>query len=560
MRRIAARASWMRARTTNALRRPAAIVLIGGALAMLALLLLLMVPGRATRASTAVQARIPDRPDSTTTLGVRVQAIRQISTADSLLQLARSDAAAPEPEIIDTLPPHLRPRREELVAQVNALSALISRANSVPLPSSYRALGESPVMAGVPGVRELLDSLAAVERERESLGAMTGADPMYISLTARAGAIGRSIAAAAVQRRASLRAELAPMMPARPPPRPVMVIDTLQTLAQREEARGLLLGADEELTRIRERNEEIDDLERRARELRDVGAPLSATLGAAAVIGLSLGFWIVLLFEMRSPRVADVREAEQTAGVRVMAVARPRIVVPERDRRRSDIAVPENLDPFAEHYRSIYLHITTREEPLTNLAITGDEPEIAALVGVNVAAFDVREARSAIVVDTDPLTAGVARALEVANEPGLRDVLSGTTGWTDAIQYVPIGRDQVLAVMPAGRRGGQPSAELAGRVRADLTRLASRHDLIVFVTAVDQARVDPATVLLSPDVVLCARLGHTRIRRLREMVKQLRAADMTVHGLLLWHADLPKLGKALSATTVQQRAPEPAAV
>lgn len=550
----------MRARATNALRRPAAIVVAGVTLAALALMLLLLVPGRATRASTAVAARIPDRPDSTTALQVRQQATRQIATADSLLQLARSDAMAPEPEIIDTIPPHLIPRRGELIAAVNGLSALISRTNSVPLPSSYRALGESPLMTGFPGVPELLDSLARVEREREVLGAMTGADPMYISLTARAGEIGRSIAAAAVRRRAALRAELAPLLPARPPPRPVLVIDTLQVLAQREEARGYLLGADEELTRIRTRHVEIDELERRARELREVGAPLSATLAAAIVIGLALGFGFVLLLEIWAPRVADAREAELTAGVRVMAIARPRIVIPERDRRRSDIAVPENLDPFAEHYRSIYLHITTREEPLTNLAITGDEPEVAALVGVNVAAFDVREARSAIVVDTDPLTAGVARALEVPSEPGLSDVLSGATSWTDAIRYVAIGRDQVLAVMPSGRRSGQPSPELAERARADLTRLASRHDLIVFVTAVDQARVHPTTVLLSRDVVLCARLGHTRVKRLREMMKQLRAAEMTVHGLVLWDAEPPDLEKARGAATVPRGAPEPAAV
>lgn len=550
----------MRARATNALRRPAAIVVTGAVLAALALVLLLLVPGRATRASTAVAARIPDRTDSGTAVQVRLQAVRQIATADSLLQLARSDAAAPEPQIIDTLPPHLLPRRQELIAAVNGLSALISRANNVPLPSSYRALGESPLMADVPGVRALLDSLALVEREREVLGAMTGADPMYISLTARAGEIGRSIAAAAGRRRAALRAELAPLLPPSPPPRPVLVIDTLQTLAQREEARGYLLGADQELTRIRTRNAEIDELERRARELREVGAPLSATLGAAIVIGLALGFGLVLLLEMRLPRIADVREAERTAGVRVMAVARPRVTVPERDRRRSDIAVPENVDPFAAHYRSIYLHITTREEPLTNLTITGDEPEVAALVGVNVAAFDVREARSAIVVDTDPLTAGVARALEVPSEPGLRDVLSGATGWTDAIQYVPIGRDQVLAVMPSGPRSGEPSAERAERVRADLTRLASRHDLIVFVASVEQTRVHPTTVLLSADVVLCARLGHTRITRLREMMEHLRSAGMTVHGLVLWDAEPPDLEKARGAAGVPQRAPETAGV
>jgi Mrp family chromosome partitioning ATPase len=560
MRRFAARAAWTSARASNALRRPAAIIVTGATLSVIVLALLLLVPGRATRASSEAVAQIPERPDSLPPLEIRSAALGSIATADSLLEIARREAAVPEPQIIDTIPPHLIPRREELANAISALTSLMNRAASAPLPSSYRALGEAPVMQGVPGVPALLDSLAVIEREREAFGAVSGADPLYIAFTARANAVGRSIVAAAEQRRSALRAELAPLLPQRPPPRQVVVVDTLPVLAEREEARRVLVGAEEELARIRARNAQIDELERRAMQLSEVGASLSATVTAALVVGLALGFALVLLAEMRKPRVSNRREAERVGGARVMAVVEPRAFVAERDRRRSDVALPEHIEPFAEHYRQIYLHLTGREEPLTTVTVTGDEPDVAAVVATNLAAFNVREARSAIVVDTDPLSASVSRALHVPSEPGLSDVLSGTAAWPDAMQYVTLGRDQVLAVMPSGRRSGQPSPDRAERVRSELSRLSARHDLIVFTAALEQARRHPTTVLLSSDIVLCVRIGHTRIKELRAMAVELREAGMTVHGIVLWDAEPPGLVKERIVSRRTPRAVEAAEV
>jgi Mrp family chromosome partitioning ATPase len=560
MRRFAARAAWTGARASNALRRPATIIIAGAVLSVVVLALLLMVPGRASRASTEAVAQIPERPDSLEALQIRNAALGRVATADSLLEVARRVAAAPEPQIVDTIPPHLIPRREELASAITTLTALMNRAASVPLPSSYRALGEAPVMQGVPGVPALLDSLAGIEREREAFGAVSGADPLYIVLTARANAVGRAVVAAAEQRRSALRAELAPLLPQRPPPPPMVVIDTLPVLTEREEARRLLVGAEEELARVRGRSAQIDEMERRAMQLGEVGAPLSATVAAALVTGLALGFGLVLLGEMRTPRVSNRREAERVGGARVIAVVQPRVFVAERDRRRSDVSLPEHIEPFAEHYRQMYLHLTAREQPLTTVTVTGDEADVAGVVAVNLAAFNVREARSAIVVDTDPLSASVSRALQVSSEPGLSDVLSGTAAWPDAVQYVIVGRDQVLAVMPSGRRSGQPSPDRAERVRSDLLRLSERHDLIVFTAALEQAHRHPSTVLLSTDVVICARVGHTSIRELRSMAVALRDAGMTIHGIVLWDAEPPGLVKERIASRKTARLVEAAGV
>ena len=60
------------------------------------------------------------------------------------------------------------------------------RADNAPLLGSFRALAEAPQMRGDPRVKQLLDSLVEIERERESFNAVGGVDPVFVALTARA--------------------------------------------------------------------------------------------------------------------------------------------------------------------------------------------------------------------------------------------------------------------------------------------------------------------------------------------------------------------------------------
>ena len=103
-------------------------------------------------------------------------------------------AAIPVPSpVIDTFPPAVRAQRDSLNAELATLNRLIDRAENAPLPTSYRALAASPAVAADPRVRVLLDSLADVEREQKCIWRGGAVDPVYLSLTSRANAIGRSI-------------------------------------------------------------------------------------------------------------------------------------------------------------------------------------------------------------------------------------------------------------------------------------------------------------------------------------------------------------------------------
>ncbi len=560
MKRWAGGALWMSARAKNALRRRARLAIVSGLAFIAALVTFVLIPRRATRVATAVEARIPDRPDSQPTLNARIGALATIASSDSLLALTRRQAAQALAESTDTLPFYLIPRRDSLTARIAVLGRLIDRAQSSPLPSSYRALGASSELRSTPIVQSLLDSLSFVERERETFGALGGADPLAIALSARANSIGRSLVAIAVSRRNELRAALQPLLP----PRAARVIttptaDTMAVHLQRNEAIGILNAANASLAEIRQRNREIDALAAQARQIANVDAPPWAMLASALVIALALGFAVSLLIEVRNPHIADVREAEQTAGTRVLTVVDPREQIVERARRQSDVEAPPVIDVISDTYRILYLHLSSLDAPVNAVTITGDDMDIASAVAVNVAAIAAYEARSTLVIDGDPVTCGIAGALRIAPDPGLTAVLAEKVALSDAVVFTTIGRDQMLAVLPSGKRMGQPTVHNIVKVKSDLERVSSRYDMIVLTAPLAQTKQDATTIVPSADVILCARMARTPLKELSSAVETLRGAGMRVHGLVLWNTESPRLRTREELLAAGKRLPrEPA--
>src|SRR3712207_2832436 len=116
----------------------------------------------------------------------------RLQLADSGLAAARAAAGRLAQSTAEqVLPPDVIARRDSLTSMLVALDPLIRRTATVPLPSSYRALAASPALRNDPRVEMLLDSLSAVEQERELFGAQGGADPVFVALTSRLNEFGR---------------------------------------------------------------------------------------------------------------------------------------------------------------------------------------------------------------------------------------------------------------------------------------------------------------------------------------------------------------------------------
>ena len=534
---------WMAARARNALRRVLVFGIVGGVVFIAALIAFVVVPRNASRKALAVASRIEARADSTPAVTARDRYLAEVRTTDSVINVTRLAAMPVVTPVIDTFPPAVRAQRDSLNAELTTLNRLIDRAENAPLPTSYRALAASPAVASDPRVRALLDSLADIERERNAFGAVGGVDPVYLSLTSRATAIGRSIQGIADAKRGEVRGKLALIRPTPAPVvRPRITVDTTALLAQNAAAQQNYAAAVKQLDQINQRNARIDRESARARDLANVGAPPWAMLAAAVVLALAVGFAASFGTELKRPHIADPREAEQISGARVLTVIKPPEVVVERSRRQADVEAPPLIDVVSESYRTLYLHIASVEASVPIVTITGDDPGIVATVASNLAASAAYEARSTLLVDVDPTTCSVASVLRIRPDPGLSGIITGNATWPEAIVSTTIGRDRPLDVLPSGtRRAGLPEPDIVEEVRKELARMQRRYDFIIITAPTSYVQRSASSIIPAPDVILCARIAHTTVGGLKSAVDSLRGADMRIHGLVLWDAEMPQL-------------------
>jgi Mrp family chromosome partitioning ATPase len=534
---------WMAARARNALRRVVVFGIVGGVVFIAALIAFVLVPRNASRKALAVAAQIEAKNDSSPAVAARDRYLAEVTAVDSALDAARRAANPVPAPVVDTFPPAVRAQRDSLGVELARLNRLIDRAENAPLPTSYRALAASPEVAADPKVRVLLDSLAGIERDRNAFGAVGTVDPVYLALTSRANAIGRSIQAVADAKRGEIRGKLALIRPTPAPVvKPTLTVDTTKLLAQRVTAQQSYSAAARQVDQISSKNSRIDRESARARELSNVGAPPWAMLAAAVVLALAVGFAASFGTELKRPHIADAREAEQVSGARVLTVIKPPEVVVERSRRQADVEAPPLIDVVSESYRTLYLHIASVEASVPIVTITGDDPGIVATIAANLAASAAYEARSTLLVDVDPTTCSVASVLRIRPDPGLSGIITGSSTWPEAIVPTTIGRDRPLDVLPSGtRRSGLPETNVVEEVKKELARMQRRYDFIIIAAPTSYVQRSASSIIPAPDVILCARIAHTTVGGLKTAVDSLRGADMRIHGLVLWDAEMPQL-------------------
>ena len=542
------RVAWASGRARNVLRHPTRLGIVAGIVFTVALITLLLVPQQAQRAFARLAPRPDEWRDTVAILTTLERARAEHAVSRQAFLAAREAATAPPPAppapVVVLTPEQLR-RRDSLVAAGDALQRGLARVERSPLPASYRALGELPELAGQPRVAALLDSLSAVEREREEFAALGGVDPVYVALTTRLNAIGRAIQDVATQQVAAAAAEVEALRPAAPPPPRIVErpqVDTLGPLQRVVTAEETVRQAEERLDDARRVNAALAARATEARRAVDFVAPPLAVFTAAAVLALVAGYLVVLVGELRTPRVSDELEIERETGRRVLAVVRPGEPTPERGRRRADERSPDVLEPAADAYRLLYLHISPTGASLPMITVTGDEPEVVATVAANLAAAAAEDARSTLLLDADLATGLVASALQVRPAPGVSELLRGETGWADVVTSAMFGRERVVDVVPAGRpiaRAREPVPDDA--FRRDLLRLARRYDLTVVAAPVVHAARGAHSVLPAPDVVLCVRAAATRLHDLRTAVDALQRAGLRLQGIVLWDDDLPAI-------------------
>ena len=573
---LGARARWLAARGRNALRHPARIAVMGTIAFLGVLLFLILLPGATRGMKQIIDSSRAGLQDTTPLATANDRAQAELRRADSLLREVRARVASTPvlPSVVH-LSPEQRARRDSLASVASTLSRLITRVENAPLPQTYRQLAESAPLARNPLVQAMLDSLSDIEHEREAFGAVSGVDPVYVALTSRATQIGRTIQGIAEAERvkardgitaimeAARRPDATPVAAAAPasasPPvagataaadstavavaPPVAVVDTTPFVVLADTARHAAAVTASALGVARAFNTDVQRRLDEARARANNMAPPFAILGAAIVFAIMVGFAFSLLIESTRPSVADAAEAERLTGARVLAIVRPPDrAADQRERRQTDQLVAPDLDPTSKGYLAVQLHLVASGSAIQSIAVTGDDPALAAVIAANIAAVAAHEARDTLLIDLDTTSCGVSSALLIRPSPGTAEVIARRSMWADVITTAPVGRDRVLEVIPAGGRELQPknTAEAAD-IRDELARLSRRYDLCVFATAPDRDLAPESSVDPSSDVLLCARLGGTSLAALTALAIRARGAGRNVRGVVLWHGAPPAL-------------------
>lgn len=570
---VSGRARWLAARGRNALRHRVRVAVLGTVVFLGMLVFLVLLPGsiKGMRADLVLREGLQDTVPLVATFQ---RAQRDYEQADSLLKEARARVTTAQVVPSFQLSPAERWKRDSLAQVAAILSRLIARVENSPLPQTYRALGESPLLRGDARVQQLLDSLSEIEREREGFGAVGGVDPMFVALTSRATAIGRAIQGIAEARRTAARDEMtriaqaardtalqarqavsdslrlatsldstpAGQLAAATTAAGVPALDTMPFRARADTAGVQRERAASALAIARTFN---DDLARRAREARDKAntlAPPLAILAASLLLGLFVSFAFSLLLEATRPAIADAAEVERITGARVLGLVRPGERAEERDRRQADLLAPPDLAPNSRAYRGIYLHLAARAATARTVTVMGDDAGVTAAVAANIAFLAATESRTTILLDTDLRACGISSVLELRPAPGTAEVLAQRAGWSEVIRTPTIGRERSLDVVTAGGREVEAEGgEHLDRVRDELARIVRRYDVCVIAATLDALANPPGAVTPLEDVVLCIRIAETSLAALAAINRSAREAGIRFRGIVLWHGEKPVL-------------------
>jgi len=303
------------------------------------------------------------------------------------------------------------------------------------------------------------------------------------------------------------------------------------------------------LNRLRETTEQEDLQAADARLLSAATPPLTPSAPSAkkvlvvsGVLGLALGFGLIVLLERVDRSFRSAAEIEEATGLPVLAALPER---PSRHRRALlEHVIKRPNGALAEAVRSLRTALalglglgTGAAGPkvvMVTSALPGEGKSTTALLLAQMAA---QANRKAIVVDCDLRRPSVQRTFGLGRRPGLTAVLDGALTEADAILHDQATGIDVLA-------SPQPEATAAERLSAPafealIGDLRQRYDLVVLDTPPILAVSDAAVVGRVADRALfCVRWADTARGAVQQGLARLAAFGLMPSGIVMTQVDL----------------------
>lgn len=577
----ARRTAWMAARARNAAKRGGLVASVGLLAVAITSLLLVLVPREVNRTVRARIDALPPIVDTLPLLASLTGTTDRLRNAEATLQFLRqadadrvasatantSPARSPAPSSTNNVVEPTEARKE--------LTIRVARARTAPMVENFRALGEAELLRGDSRARVLLDSLNDVNRDREAYAALGGPDARYAAMTAKLATLGQRLLligeqylsvgtppgntpassanappvapAVATVPSATDSAQRLPGNAAQPTVDTAMLTppqrfsgDSIPERIAREAldtAKALLQTAERTIADARTTNAKIAEERSRAEADSPARVPPVAMLFATLVTGLAVGFGCAFFAEVKRPRVADVAEVERVTDARVILHTGMRsVALNTRSRRQADEGLPPVIDSASEAYQMLHVTLTGYGDTSREVQLVSSDALLGATIGINLAAAAVRDSRATLLIDASTPPHLVNRLLR--NIPdNSRTAAARTPGAAGSLQEqlitTRLGRDLSLDTLTL-------SGESSDADRETLQTIAHDHDFTVVVQG-DGAEAAQGSPLPAADVILCARVGVTRLDWLITRTAELRARQHRVRAVLLWATRAPSI-------------------
>jgi capsular exopolysaccharide synthesis family protein len=256
------------------------------------------------------------------------------------------------------------------------------------------------------------------------------------------------------------------------------------------------------------------------------------SLVAGLVAGLMVGIGAAFLAHSVDPRLRREEQVRDRLGVPILA----RIARQSRGKRTRPL-FPSELSPMAlEGYQTLRTVVAVRGTGAGSRAIlvTGSAPaEGKSTTSIGLAAALAQGGARVILIEADLRKPTFAGSFNLKEYQGIGAVLTGKIELSRALLPVRIGVApvRILAVGAPGDLSGQLSSSLVHKLINDAKALC---DFVVIDSAPLTAVIDALPFAQEADeVLIVARLDHTRLNKLDELTDLLTQHGVTRTGLVL---------------------------
>ncbi len=269
-----------------------------------------------------------------------------------------------------------------------------------------------------------------------------------------------------------------------------------------------------------------------------IGTSLRQKIVLGLLVGLLLGIGGAFFLEYLDQSLKTPADVARVLGVPVLGMVPLEAKLGPRPDGRRPISVITDLDhddPAAEAFRTLRTNVTFvgAERPVQLLAMTSPGPgEGKSTTASNLALALAAGGSRTLLMDADLRRPLLHRAFGLVHDPGLTDVLIGSTPAREAIRPEVAPK---LDVLPAGSSPPNPS-ELLGSdaMHTLLGEMRREYDYIVVDTP-PVLPVTDATVIatIADAIILTIRSGETEELPAQRAMEQLRRVNARIAGVVL---------------------------